>query len=121
MPATKRTSKKGGGGGSKKGGTRGGADKRGGSKKGGSKKGGTRSLESVISTVGTIAGTVGTIAGGLAGVSTGRVKDLTVEVGRTSNFDAIVRDLKKKFTLAGCPTCRSGFDRITFKDRVLPG
>ena len=111
MPA-KKSSKKSGG--SKKGGAGGRA---GGSKKGGSKKGGTRGFGSVLSSVGNIATTVG----GLAGSITGTRRELSASVGSSAGINDIVRELKKKFTEAGCPGCRSGIDRIIFKDIVAGG
>ena len=113
MAATKRSSKKGGaakrGGAAKKGGA-----KRGGSKKGGAKKAGSRGFGSVLSNIGNIATTVGGIAGG------GR-RELRVGASRNAGINEIVTELRKKFREAGCPGCRSGFERITFEDIAAGG
>lgn len=46
-------------------------------------------------------------------------KTLTVEVARNAKLTSITTQLKKALGRAGCEGCRSGFDRITFKDPVI--
>ncbi|HMF57653.1 MAG TPA: hypothetical protein VK619_15020 [Pyrinomonadaceae bacterium] len=98
----------------KKGGAKKGTAKKGGAKKGGAKKGGqTRGL---LSNIGTIASTVGAVAG-----SFGSKKELRVSVGRNAGINEVIRATKEAFARAGHPGCKSGFEKITFDDRVLPG
>lgn len=107
MATTKKSGKKGGG-----------AAKKGGSKKGASKKGGSRSVGSVLSNIGNIASAVGSAAGAIGGIAGGRKGELRVGASRNAPIGEIVTELRKKFREAGCPSCRSGIDRIVLEDIV---
>ncbi|OLE53587.1 MAG: hypothetical protein AUG51_12015 [Acidobacteria bacterium 13_1_20CM_3_53_8] len=105
MAATKR--------GSKKGAAKKGASKKGGAKKGAAKKGGqTRGF---LSDLGSIASTVGGIAGSVGAIAGSR-KELRVAVPRNAGINDIVAATKLAFRNAGCPGCKSGFEKITLQD-----
>jgi len=46
-------------------------------------------------------------------------KNLKVSAGRNAKLAAINTAVKHAFGQAGCAGCRSGFDRITFQDKVI--
>lgn len=45
-------------------------------------------------------------------------KTLTVKASRNAKIVKIVVELERAFKQAGCPTCRSGKERIVFEDLV---
>lgn len=108
----------------KKSGGKGGASKKGGGGGKGSPKKGTskkRGLGSVLSNIGTVAGAVGSIAGTVGGLAGGNKRELAVGVGANATLNDITAALKNKFNEIGCRACRSGIDRITFKDLAAGG
>ena len=58
-------------------------------------------------------------AKGAAKTATTTGKTLTVTAGRNAKLTTITTQLKQALGKAGCAGCRSGFDRITFKDPVI--
>ncbi len=48
-----------------------------------------------------------------------REKTLHVKTSPRAKFPTIVLELGKAFKHAGCPGCRSGFDRIVFQDQQV--
>ena len=58
-------------------------------------------------------------ASGKAAATTTGGSTLTVRASRNAKIVKIVLELERAFKQAGCPTCRSGKERIVFEDVVV--